>query len=303
MPRFLRLRTPLPLTTDRKNAVKNIWLYHINPKSPERYSYGWDIHEPKTMLKTKDREWPASQMRYQVAIGDMLCVYLKKMKGKPDGVYIAGTIVNVYTEEGTFIWQPNSRWSSRLLVKPVLKETLRSFFGRGYGGMQRLPHAKKRKWQHLLMASEVFEGVPVIIADKSGGADRATSTKTFAGKENGVLGEKFILKLLKQRYSKVDGYEVVHVAASEPSSDHDISVHQGGKLVRIVEVKTRVGLPDDRVLISEHELRCRKLYKGKHSIFIVYLGSRKDVMSVIEVQTADAYTLSPRQYWLRPSIP
>lgn len=284
--------------------MKNVWLYHINPKSPAKYNYGWDVNEPKTMLKTKDREWPASQMRNQVTVGDMLCVFSKKMLGKPDGVYVAGTISQLDQYSGTFTWRPNRRWSTRLIAAPVLTETLRRFFGRSYGSsIQRLPPSKRAKWVTLFDAgNEIVDGVPVISVGNSKQSKPATPGHPYGSKENGVLGEKFVLKILKKRYPKGAGYEVVHVAASKPTSDHDIAIHKGGVLVRLVEVKTRVGSPNDPVLISERELRCRTLNEGRHSIFIVYLGIGKSVASVLELNAKDTYALSARQYWLYPPL-
>ena len=283
--------------------MTNIWLYHINPKSPEGYEYGWDVNEPRTMLKTEDREWRAQQMRKKVAVGDLLCIYSKKMKGRPDGVYVAGTITRVNEKAGTFIWRPDQRRSARLVIAPILTDTLRAFFGRGYGSpMQRLPAGKMTKWLTLVDSrSEVLDGVPIVrVTSKP--ANPPGNENLFASKENGVLGEKFVLKLLKKRYPKSGRYDVVHVAADEPGADHDIAVHKGGKVVQLVEVKTRVGSPDDPVIISERELRCREVHKGKHAIFIVYLAAGKEVSSVLEVGAMDAFTLSPRQHWLTPAL-
>ncbi len=35
-----------------------IWLYHINPNSPQEYSYGWDLSRPRTLLRGRARKWP-----------------------------------------------------------------------------------------------------------------------------------------------------------------------------------------------------------------------------------------------------
>jgi len=281
--------------------VKDVWLYHINPKSPQQYTYGWDIHEPKTLLETEDLCWHSSQMRKQLAIGDVLCVFSKKMLSRPDGVYIAGRITEVDQDGGMFTWRPEHRWSARLLEAPVLTETLRTFFERGYGSpIQRLPPEKQAEWLTLLN-TELFDGIPVVTVSNAGKNGKARTYNPSARKEHGILGEKFVLKVLKRRYPKSAGYEVVHVAASKPSSDHDIAVYKRGMLVQIVEVKTRVGSLNEPVLISEHELRCRRLHKGKHSIFIVYLGAGKAVAAVLELREENTYTLSTRQYWLHPA--
>jgi len=115
-------------------------------------------------------------------------------------------------------------------------------------------------------------------------------------------GERFVLRLLRRRFPKSLGYVVTHVAAANPGCDHDIAVRLGKRLVQVVEVETRVGSPDDQVMISENELRCRQLHKGKHSIFIVYLGAKKAVSAVLEIGATDAFVLSPRQHWLHPAI-
>lgn len=129
----------------------NVWLYHINPKSPQAYDYGWDVDRPRTLLTSKDRTWGAANMRNKVAIDDVICVYLKGMKTQPDGVYVVGRLTSVSPGKGTFRWRVDGALSTRLVTSPIPKDVVREFFGRGYGSpMQRLPMEKAANWIKVL---------------------------------------------------------------------------------------------------------------------------------------------------------
>ena len=284
--------------------MTNVWLYHINPKSPAGWTYGWNVDEPKTMLKTADREWP--HLRKQMAVGDMLCIYSKGMEDKPDGVYIVGTIEAVQPGSGTFRWRPDRQRSAKLIAAPIVTDSLRSCFKRAYGEpVQQLPDGKLKAWLKLVggrgtpakgKAAAPFIHVTSKTTKTTGGGN------PLASKANGLFGERFVLGELRRRYAKSGGYEVVHVAKAKPGADHDIAVYKGGKLVLLVEVKTRFGSPGDPVIISENELLCRQKHAGKHAIFIVYLATDKKVSTVLEVQAKNAFALSPRQHWLYPAV-
>ena len=278
--------------------MNNVWLYHINPKSPADYWYGWNVNEPKTMLKKAHREWP--HLRKQMAVGDMLCIYSKGMRDKPDGVYVVGSIEAVQPGSETFRWRPDRQRSEKLVTAPIVTAALRTCFERSYGSpVQRLPDGKMKAWLELVGGGPAE--VPIIRV-MSKPTKKVGGGNPFASKENGLFGERFVLGVLQRRYVKSEGYEVVHVAKAKPGADHDIAVYKGRKIVRLVEVKTRFGNPGEPVIISENELRCRQKHAGKHAIFIVYLATSKEVSKVLEVQAENAFELSPRQHWLYPAV-
>ncbi len=291
------------LNARRGGLPENVWLYHINP-SKGRFDYGWDKEEPRTLVGSADKVWPAANMFKQVAVGDLVFVYLKEMAGYPDGAYVAGEITAVREPEGCFRWRCDRGRSAKLLMSPITTPTLRRFFGRGFGNyMQRLSSTKRGRWLSLLDGQDqgdIIEGVPVVTV-KTSARSGGGHGNPIASKEHGALGERFVVGVLRRRFPKAEGYRVVHVAARKPSSDHDIAVQHGKRIVRLVEVKTRVGVPNDPVLISENELRCRKGHRGKHSIFIVYLRLDGTVDKSLELRDDDTFTLSPRQHWLWPA--
>jgi hypothetical protein len=284
--------------------MTNVWLYHINPESPEGYSYPWRTYEPKKVFAAKGKIWSAPQMWKQISVDDLICVFLKKMKVKSDGVYIVGVVTAVNESKRQFTWRPDQQRSAKLLIAPVTPDVVRACFGRSYGaGIQRLPSNTRARWlAEIRPRGQIFDGVPVVIV-KSKLSGEIKSDYPFASKKNGTFGEEYVLKLLRKRHTRASGFEVTHVAKLKPSSDHDISVSKNGKVVQFVEVKTRLGSPNDPVLISENELRCRRRHGGKHTIFIVYLRSAGRPHSLLEIQTKDAFALSPRQHWLKPGSP
>jgi Holliday junction resolvase-like predicted endonuclease len=123
-----------------------------------------------------------------------------------------------------------------------------------------------------------------------------------ASEKHGRLGEGHVLKILRERHKPSDGFKVIHVSARTPGADHDIAVTHRNRVVRLVEVKTRVGKVGDPVLISEPEMLCRRAQRGRHSIFVVYLGSNSSVREVVEIGATDDFALRPQQHWLYPGI-
>ena len=114
----------------------------------------------------------------------------------------------------------------------------------------------------------------------------------------------YVLKCLKKEFPKSKGYNVVHVAETNPTGDHDIDVLKGKLKILLVEVKTRADEAGvARVLISENELRCRRDWKGRHRITVVYLNRSGGVARCLNIDEDDAFTLSARQYWLTPGTP
>ncbi len=132
-----------------------VWLYHINPKrlpSPNRpRPYGWDVDRPEELLERPEWEFPAGQMFKKVAVGDLICVYMKNIKPKRDGMYVVGTVSKVGVEKYRFRWRPDKRRSARSLASPVSPEDIHACFGRSYGlAMQKVIAAKQKAWLQLV---------------------------------------------------------------------------------------------------------------------------------------------------------
>jgi hypothetical protein len=278
-----------------------IWLYHINPKNSQGYTYGWDVERPSTLLKSKDKDWDAGQMLYQVKPGDLIHAYMKNIAPNPPGVYVVGTVTGVDIEDGTLHWRVDENRSAGTLTRPIGKDTVRAYFGRGYGGsMQRLPAGKTKRWLRLIGHGEVTDGIPLVKARTK--PRPMADTDPIVSRENGLKGERHVMSILKKRYPKSEGFQVTHVSQGDAGSDHDIGVKRRGKRVRLVEVKTRVGRPPQPVIISERELLCRKENSSAHSIFVVYLGLKGSIRNVVEIDSKNAFALKPRQHWLTPGI-
>lgn len=118
-----------------------------------------------------------------------------------------------------------------------------------------------------------------------------------------ALGEAHVLSVLRQQFPGPE-YLVEHVAATDPSSDHDVRVLRARTraLVLYVEVKATVGRVGNPVEISEREVKLRRQNRLRHRIFIVYLGRGGTLppSEVIEISSDDQFVLSPRRYWLWP---
>ena len=245
---------------------------------------GWKVEEPRTLLKSSDRTWVAGKMFNKVRPGDMICVYMKNIAPNPDGVYIVGNIRRVGLENGaSFSWAIDRKMSAKVVVSPIATPTVRKFFPRSYGGsMQLLADRHRDTWQSLFgRGNSVFQDTPVIKVGSSApkSVPRKPPGDPIVSREHGIKGERHVLALLKQRFPLKDGYKVEHVAASDPNADHDIAVSKGHTVVYLVEVKTRVGRPNEPVIISERELDRRKRSGGRHAIFVVYLDDRANIHS------------------------
>ncbi|MEW5891191.1 MAG: DUF3883 domain-containing protein [Pseudomonadota bacterium] len=252
-----------------------IWLYHINPKNRYGYTMGWDISRPSGPLRSSDRIWAAGTMFNKVTRGDTICVFMKNIPKSPDGIYIVGTVRQTGLDGGNFSWSVDRERGARTVLSPIATPTIRKFFPRSYGGsMQPLAKQREKAWFSLLGRNKVFADTHVVNVRKSPPPrqTRATGGDPEVSRENGLKGERHVLALLRREFSPRDGYRVEHVAAQNPAADHDISIRKGKRLVRLIEVKTRFGKPPDPVLISDRELSCRRQLRGKHAIFIVYLG-------------------------------
>lgn len=281
-----------------------IWLYHINPKNRYGYTMGWDTSRPSSLLRSSDRTWGAGTMFNKVKRGDTICVFMKNIPKNPDGIYIVGTVSKTGLEGGDFSWSVDRERSARVVLSPITTPTIRKFFPRIYGGsMQPLARKRETSWLSLLgRNNKVFADSPVVNVRKPPPRrqPRATGGDPEVSRENGLKGERHVLALLRREFSSRDGYRVKHVAAQNHTADHDISISKGKRLVQVVEVKTRFGKPPDPVLISDRELSCRRQLRGKHAIFIVYLGKGGSVHSTLRIGRKEAYRLLPRQYWLHP---
>jgi Holliday junction resolvase len=283
-----------------------IWRYNINPNSPQGYDYGWDLKRPVTLLKSSDRTWPMLNNFKQVNVGDEIAVYFKNVGGGiPDGIRVLGDVVAVDRTAKTFTWHPDKKRTLVALGTPMLADEQERFFGRAWGAaMKRLPLHREAEWKRRFGGKAVLvEGVPVVsVKKKPKGSSGWTNPEV--SKAYGQKGERYVLKCLKGEFPKSKGYNVVHIAATNPTGDHDIEVRKGKSKVLLVEVKTRAdeaGMAP--VLISENELRCRREWKGRHRITVVYLSRKGHVVRCLNIDENDAFTLSPRQYWLTPGTP
>lgn len=282
-----------------------IWLYHINPKNRYGYEMGWDISRPSSLLRSGNRTWTASNMFNKVQPGDMICVYMKNSPKNPDGIYIVGTVQKIGLENGTsFSWSVDRTRSARISIVPIKKDTIRKFFPRCYGGsMQELSPKRERAWLSLFgRDNKVINDTPVDTVRKPPCQHLSSfgSADPMASRENGRKGERHVLALLRKEYPSSEGYAVEHVAAKDPSADHDISIRKGKRIVKLVEVKTRTGKPPDPVIISDRELQCRKQLPGRHDIYVVYLDKAGSVHSTLRIGRSEAFLVFPRQYWLHP---
>ena len=279
----------------------SIWLYHINPKRTG-YKYSWQPDRPRSILRSRDKEWFAVQMFRSVNDGDTICVYMKNIPPQKNGVCVLGSVTKVNVAKRTFRWLVDAKRSARRLSDPIPEKVIRKFFGRSYGNsMQRLTAAKETRWLHLFQTDQVVDGVPLL---KAKGKPHALSSSTdpFVSRENGLRGELHVLKILSERYPESRGYVVTHISKQNSDSDHDIVVRKGRKVVRLVEVKTRFGVRPDPVIMSERELACRTQNRAAHSIFIVYLSRGAQIREVVEIGSDNAFALKPRQHWLTPGI-
>jgi len=265
---------------------------------------GWDVEKPKTLLASSDRQWPAGIYAQKVQPDDCLCVYMKNIDPNPDGVYIVGEIKKVGLRDGSFLWGVDRERSAKVVASPIRKSVIAKYFPRIYGGsMQPLPLKRHRSWLSMFgRGHAVHRDTPII--NVQSGSRRATRPQTprdpLVSRENGLRGEQHVLSLLKKEFPSAAGYKVEHVAAKSSGADHDIAVFKGSKVLQLIEVKTRVGRPNDPVIISEREIDCRNRHRGKHTIFVVYLDSLGAVHSTLRIGRTDAFRLGPRQHWLHP---
>lgn len=283
--------------------MQNIWLYHINPANSEGWTYGWDVDQPRTLLTSRDKEWPAGNMFRQVLVGDLICINMKNMDRRPSGVHVVGIVTKVLHHERTFVWRPDKARSARTLVSPIETADVRRYFGRGYASaLQRLPADHHREWLKLLGEGEVTDGVPLLEVTGRPKASVAPDRDPQVSREHGLLGERHVLKILRKRYPTRDGFHVDHVAKTDPFADHDVAVYRGTSRILIAEVKTRVGYPGDPVIVSERELQCRRANQFRHRVFIVYLAPKGAIRCVLEIGREDSFALSPRQSWMTPAV-
>ena len=282
--------------------MQNVWLYHINPKNRQGHTYSWKVDQPRTILHSRDKVWPAGNMFKKVAAGDLVCIYMKNIRPNPDGIYIVGSVRSVNPRNREFSWRPDQSRSARTLVSPIPPKSIHEFFGRGYGAsMQRLDHKKQRACLRLLGQGEVTDGIPLLKVRAPRNVATHSRTDPEASREHGRIGELHVLKILRTRYPKSRGFQVTHVAAQRADADHDIAVMKAHRYVRFIEVKTRVGVPGDPVIISDRELACRRRNRRAHTIFVVYLGANRLIRGVLEIEGRDNFALAPRQFWLSPA--
>lgn len=134
----------------------NIWLYHINPARGS-WSYQWDVHNPHELLRNPTKDWPAPVVYKKVKPGDMICVFLKNLKGRKDGVYACGTVTGVgeQGDERWFSWSIDAEASKRLVSTPIGRDKITRFFPRSYGAtMQRLDEDYHKEWLSLIKSPQ-----------------------------------------------------------------------------------------------------------------------------------------------------
>lgn len=279
-----------------------IWLYHVNPKKGG-WTYDWDLDNPRSLSRSLDKTWSAGIMSRKIAVGDIICIYMKNIPPNIDGVYVIGRVSAVDPSQGTFRWRLDMERSAQSLAAPIPVEVIRRFFPRAYGGyLQHLPPGYSSAWLRILGRGQIVGGRPLV---KAQGVPKGKSPPSdpFVSRENGRRGEDHVARLLTVRYPSSKGFRIEHVALTDSGSDHDFAVYQAGRRIRCVEVKTRVGTPGDSVLISERELIFRRANRRIHSIFVVYLRPGGSVRAVVEIGARDSFALRPRQHWLTPGIP
>lgn len=117
-------------------------------------------------------------------------------------------------DEGTFVWRLDQTWSAPLVVAPISKETVREFFGRGFGGaMQRLPAEKANKWIALFDESSMLR--PWTNGKASESAPLTSSTDHGGGM--GTTPEQ------NKKVERAAAQAVTHYYESEKWSVKDVS--------------------------------------------------------------------------------
>jgi hypothetical protein len=158
--------------------VQNIWLYHINPKS--NWEYGWDVFQPSSLLRSRDKIWPAGNKSKRVAAGDLVCVYMKNIAPNRDGIYVVGRVCEVMIEDQKFRWRVDRSLSAYTLERPMLKTTVRHFFPRSYGPfMQALPATSHMKFLNLIGIDTTAKGLSHD-GSSSGGMESEGAANEFA---------------------------------------------------------------------------------------------------------------------------
>ena len=131
-------------------------LYHINPESPAGWEYGWDESKPETLITSGDRVWPAENKYRKLAVGDLICVYMKNIPPNPNGIYVVGRITQVLPEDREFRWEVDHTLSARMLMDPVPAEEVKRLFGRSYGSyMQQLPARNHQELLQLIRGTHI----------------------------------------------------------------------------------------------------------------------------------------------------
>jgi hypothetical protein len=130
----------------------NVWLYHINPKSPQNWEYGWDLARPGTLLRSSDKVWPTGNFFRKIKPGDSIAILMKNTGSElGDGVYIVGEVTEVFEDRREFVWRPDRARSTPLLDSPIPVALVREYFGRGFGSaLQRLDESLQREWMRLI---------------------------------------------------------------------------------------------------------------------------------------------------------
>src|SRR2546429_5538088 len=184
----------------------DIWLYHINPKSAYGYKYGWDVKRPETILRSSDRTWSSRGAAGEIRRDDLICVYMKNIGDKPDGVHIVGVVKSVDSERAEFSWRPDRKRSDRTLVYPIPTDVIRRFFPRSYGwSIQQLHRRKRGAWLNSIGTGQETDAVPRVEVRRAPDKVARPDVDPAVVVEHGLIGEKHVLRVLRERYRTDEG--------------------------------------------------------------------------------------------------
>ena len=167
----------------------NVWLYHINPKSPQNWEYGWDVARPDTLLRSRDKTWPTGNFFRKIKPGDRIAVLMKNTGSElGDGVYIVGDVTEVHEDRRELVWRPDLARTAPLLQSPIPVAIVREYFGRGFGSaLQRLDDSLQQEWLQLLSRqAELHAGSAARRGAKQPRASRARAGRRAATRRSGT---------------------------------------------------------------------------------------------------------------------
>ncbi len=197
--------------------------------------------------------------------GDSVFVFMKGMKTKPDGVYVAGRVTSVDHDAGVFGWSPLQSLSNRLLKRPVVAADVRATFGRLYGGsLQLLPIERTARWMSLVRSKRTPSEESADAA-----VDAATSELETAGLKQGFASSAALRKVLEDysvslavAYYKKRGFTVELLG-----KPYDLNCVKGQHRL-FVEVKGTT-TSGEEVLLTPNEVEFTRQNAEKMELFVV----------------------------------